>query len=124
MKPFAKGSNAQSWMLFEMVLDSFITDKVGNLDTKLGDWTLDHSACRRWNVYKSKNDLVYKHVYNPLEEEERWRIYQHSRGELTYKETTTTTINYQKMTTIQINTCANGEKQGHITARMLVDAKK
>ena len=28
------------------------------------------------------------------------------------------------MTPIQITTCANGEKRGHITARILVDAKK
>ena len=107
-----------------MVLDSFTTDKVGTLNTKLGDWTLNHSACGRWNAYKDKNNLVYEHVYHPLEEASKWRIYQHSRGKLIYKETATTNIDYQKMLPIQINTCENGEKQGHITAKMFVDAKK
>ena len=41
-----------------------------------------------------------------------------------YKETTTTDIDYQKMTLIQINTCANGEKRSHITTRVLVDVNK
>ena len=48
-----------------MVLDSFTTDKVGTLETKLGDWTLDHSVCGRWNAYKCENNLVYEHVYHP-----------------------------------------------------------
>ena len=80
MKSFAKRPDAQSWALFEMVLNSFTTDKVGILDTKLRDWTLEHSACGKWNTYKDKNNLVYEHVYHPLEEEEKWKIYQHSRG--------------------------------------------
>ena len=71
MKPFAKRPNARSWALFEMVIDSFTTDKFGTLETELGNWTLDHSACGRWNAYKDENNLVYEHVYHPLEEEER-----------------------------------------------------
>ena len=47
MKPFAKRPNARSWALFEMVIDSFTTDKFGTLETELGNWTLDHSACGR-----------------------------------------------------------------------------
>ena len=53
-----------------MVLDSFTTDKFGTLKTELGNWTLDHSTCGRWNAYKGENNLVYEHIYHPLEEEE------------------------------------------------------
>ena len=70
-KPFAKRPNIQIWALFEMVLDSFTTDKFRTLETELGDWTPDHSACGRWNAYKDKNNLVYENVYHPVEEEEK-----------------------------------------------------
>ena len=52
-----------------MVLDSFTTDKFGTLETELGDWTPDHSACGRWNAYKDEKNLVYEYVNHPLEEE-------------------------------------------------------
>lgn len=110
MKPFAKRPNTKSWALFKSVIDLFITDNVRKLATELGDWTTNHSACRRWNAYKDENNLIYEHVYHPLEEREKWRIYQHSRGTLKYKDETTTDIDYWKLIPIQINICAIGKK--------------
>ena len=65
IKPFAKRPNTRSWTLFEMVLDSFLTDNVGTLDTELREWTMDHSTCGQWNAYKDKNNLIYEHVHHP-----------------------------------------------------------